>query len=119
MIRDDYIEGIRLFNAGKFWHAHECWEQCWLGSPEPENTYYKGIIQAAAALYHWYTKDNPRGLHRNWCKSRAKLQTLPACYMGIDIDAFIVAMDAFVLNSENDRALRFPQLVFGAVETHA
>ena len=46
----NYREGIRLFNAGEFWHAHEQWEACWLIAREPELTFYQGIIQAAAAL---------------------------------------------------------------------
>ena len=29
---DAYLEGIRLFNAGEFWHAHEQWESCWLAA---------------------------------------------------------------------------------------
>ncbi|NJL35275.1 MAG: DUF309 domain-containing protein, partial [Chloroflexaceae bacterium] len=27
---EPYLEGIRLFNAHHFWHAHEQWEACWL-----------------------------------------------------------------------------------------
>ena len=95
MYKAAYLEGIRLFNAGHYWHAHEQWEECWLQSAEPDATFYKGIIQAAAALVHWQ-KGNPRGLELNWNKSRPKLASLPPYYMGIDIAELIVAMDAFV-----------------------
>ena len=91
-----YREGIRLFNAGEFWHAHEQWEQCWMRSSEPDSTFFKGIIQAAAALVHWQ-RGNPRGLRRNWEKSRPKLVALPPAVRGIDVRALIAAMDAFVL----------------------
>jgi uncharacterized protein len=90
-----YGEGIRLFNEGEFWHAHEQWEQCWLKASEPEASFFKGIIQAAAALVHW-KKGNPRGLHLNWEKSRAKLVTLPPQMLGIDLGALIADMDRFV-----------------------
>lgn len=89
-----YAEGIRLFNKEQYWHAHEQWELCWMHSPEPDNTFYKGIIQAAAALYHWQ-KGNSRGLQRNWHKSRLKLVGLPSPYMGINLEQFIGAMDEF------------------------
>jgi uncharacterized protein len=93
---DKYLEGIRLFNAGEFWHAHEQWEACWLSSTEPDSTFYKGIIQAAAALVHWQ-KHNPRGLRRNWEKSRPKLVALPPMMNGLDLRALIADMDRFVL----------------------
>ncbi len=92
---DAYREGIRLFNAGHYWHAHEQWEQCWLVAHEPDATFYKGIIQAAAALVKWQ-QANLRGMKLNWAKSRRKLTTIPAYHMGIDLIAFIAAMDAFV-----------------------
>ena len=90
-----YLEGIRLFNAGEFWHAHEQWEACWLHACEPELTFYQGIIQAAAALVHWQ-RGNTRGLRRNWEKGRPKLVALPPLMLGLDLHALIMAMDRFV-----------------------
>ena len=93
---EEYREGIRLFNAGEFWHAHEQWEACWLRSAEPESMFYKGIIQAAAALVHWQ-RGNLRGLRRNWEKGRPKLVALPPAMGGLDLPALIADMDRFVL----------------------
>jgi predicted metal-dependent hydrolase len=90
-----YLEGIRLFNKGEFWHAHEQWETCWLKAHEPEATFYQGIIQAAAALVHWQ-RANPRGLRRNWEKGRPKLVALPPEMLGLDLRALIADMDRFV-----------------------
>ena len=92
----NYLEGIRLFNAGEFWHAHEQWEACWLIAREPEITFYQGIIQAAAALVHWQ-RGNPRGLRRNWEKGRPKLVALPPVMLGLDLRALIANMDRFVI----------------------
>lgn len=108
---DDYIEGIRLFNTGDFWHAHEKWEACWLGSDEPDYTFYKGIIQSAAALYHW-RKGTPHGLHRNWVKSRTKLVPLLEQYKGVDVAQFIAAMDDFVVQDPPPSQDDFPRLRF-------
>ena len=91
----NYLEGIRLFNAGEFWHAHEQWEACWMIAREPEITFYQGIIQAAAALVHWQ-RGNPRGLRRNWEKGRPKLVALPPVMLGLDLRALIADMDRFV-----------------------
>lgn len=110
MYPEAYLEGIRLFNAGYFWHSHEQWEACWLASSEPDATYYKGIIQAAAALVHWQ-KANPRGLHLNWAKSRAKLATLPDVHMGLDVRGFCRAMEQFVVSHEAGDSPQPPQIV--------
>lgn len=107
--RDAHWEGISLFNDGHFWHAHEQWEACWLGSDEPVNTFYRGIIQAAAALYHW-RKGNLRGLNRSWAKSRAKLLPLAPSFGFLDLTAFIAAMDAFVADPPPADATTFPLL---------
>jgi predicted metal-dependent hydrolase len=96
LITQNYLEGIRLFNAGEFWHAHEQWEACWLAATEPESTFYKGIIQAAAALVHWQ-RGNLRGLRRNWEKSRPKLVALPNQMKGLNLHALIGDMDRFVI----------------------
>lgn len=104
-----YLEGARLFNQGEFWHAHEYWEACWRESSEPDATFYKGIIQAAAALVHWQ-RGNQRGLRRNWEKSRPKLVALPSPWHGLDVRALIESMDRFVLldgQAEHRPVLRF------------
>lgn len=106
-----YLSGIRLFNQAEFWHAHEQWEACWLGAREPDATFYKGIIQAAAALVHWQ-RGNPRGLRRNWAKARPKLLALPASMHGIDLRALIDAMDRFVI--AQGQGLPAPQISYSA-----
>jgi uncharacterized protein len=92
---DLLIEGVRLFNSGHYWHAHEQWEQLWLHALEPDATLYKGIIQTAAALVHWQ-RGNPRGLRRNWAKARPKLVAIHALQRRLQIAPLIAAMDQFV-----------------------
>lgn len=88
----DFQAGLRLFNAGHFWHAHEEWEALWLRSYGPGRQFVQGLIQVAAALVHWQ-RGNPRGLRLNWAKARPKLLGLPSPAGGIDLDALIAWMD--------------------------
>jgi predicted metal-dependent hydrolase len=53
-------EGLRLYEAGEFFTAHEAWESVWLGSPEPEKTFLQGLIQVTAAFHH-LQRNNPLG----------------------------------------------------------
>lgn len=87
-----YLEGIRLFNAGHYWHAHEQWEACWLAASGDDALFYKAIIQAAAALVKWQ-QGNTRGLVRNWAKSRARLDKLPDHFHGLDLAALRAHLD--------------------------
>ena len=44
---------MELFNAGRFWDAHEALERIWRSVPdEDEAKVLQGLIQAAAALVH-------------------------------------------------------------------
>jgi predicted metal-dependent hydrolase len=103
-----YREGVRLFNAGQYWHAHEQWEICWRASGEPDADFYKGLIQAAAALVHWQ-RGNPRGLHLNWAKARPRIVALGQSYRSLKIGMFLEAMDRFVLA---DGSLLVPTLMW-------
>ena len=103
-------EGVRLFNEGHYWHAHEQWEICWLRSSRRDALFYKGIIQAAAALVHWQ-KGNLRGLRRNWEKARPKIVAMPPTLHGIDLASLVREMDRFVVAAG---AATPPRLVNGA-----
>jgi predicted metal-dependent hydrolase len=53
-------EGLRLYNAGEFFNAHEEWESVWLTASEPEKTFLQGLIQVTAAFHH-LQRDNRLG----------------------------------------------------------
>lgn len=55
--------GIELFNQGRYWDAHEAWEEVWrLDRWGPDRGFYKGLIQVAAGCLH-YGRRNHRGAH--------------------------------------------------------
>jgi hypothetical protein len=52
MIPEEVRHGARLFNEGKYFEAHEAWEDHWgKGGPE-ERAATLGLIKAAVALHH-------------------------------------------------------------------
>jgi len=53
MLNHDLFEkGFIFFNAGRYYQAHEVWEDLWRATAGPERTFYQGLIQAAVGLYH-------------------------------------------------------------------
>jgi hypothetical protein len=49
---DGAAEGVALFNAGRWWEAHEAWEAAWRAARGAERDRWQGLILAAAALLH-------------------------------------------------------------------
>ena len=44
--------GIKLYNAGSFWEAHEALEVVWRAAVPPARDCWQGLILAAAAMLH-------------------------------------------------------------------
>jgi len=75
-------EGLRLYNAGEFFTAHEAWESVWLGSPEPEKTFLQGLIQVTAAFHH-LGRNNRLGTVLLLQAALRRLDRYPECFAGI------------------------------------
>ena len=60
-IADPVRLGVALYNAGRFWEAHEALESVWRGAAGAERPVWQGLIQAAAAMLH-RERGNAHGL---------------------------------------------------------
>jgi len=81
--RSSLVAGIELFNAQKYWHAHEAWERIWLASQGDERTFLQGLIQLAAA-YHHVQRGTFRGAIRLFDAGLAKLATSSVHFRAVD-----------------------------------
>jgi len=77
-----FERGIELFNAGKFFEAHEAWEEIWLGERGGEKAFLQGLIQVAAAFHH-QQRGNRKGMESLLAAGLAKLEKLPDTHRGI------------------------------------
>lgn len=84
LIAAAFAEGIRLFNTGAFFEAHEAWEGAWLRSEGRERMFYHGLIQAAAAFVH-LQRNQRKGAQLLYQKSLDKLQHFSGEYLGLQI----------------------------------
>jgi uncharacterized protein len=78
-------EGLRLYEAGEFFTAHEAWESVWLGSSEPEKTFLQGLIQVTAAFHH-LQRNNPLGTTLLLQAALRRLDGYPASFGGISVE---------------------------------
>jgi predicted metal-dependent hydrolase len=74
---DHWKIGIRCFNRGDYWKAHEEWEQVWKTLPNPERGWIQGLIQAAATFY-LLEKKRRSPAHRLCERALTKLEGWPA-----------------------------------------
>lgn len=78
--------GVKLFNEGRFWEAHEAWEELWKQRGEESRIFFQGIIQAAAGFHRIFEKALLGGATKNLEKALAKLRLFPSMFLGIDVE---------------------------------
>lgn len=87
------MRGVELFNAGRYWDAHEVWEEEWTPDRKgPDSGFYKGLIQVAAGCLH-YTRHNRRGAVNKWRSGAAYLRPYLPGHLGIRLAPLVEAVD--------------------------
>jgi len=107
-----FEQGRHLFNQGKYWHAHESWEDLWnmlknRQASKEEILLIQGLIQTAALLFH-YEKGNLIGVQKQWEKLEPKLSGWTEAW-GIDINKHLHTIKTFA--QHNGTALSLPEHV--------
>lgn len=88
--------GIELFNAGRYWEAHEAWEEAWTPDRHgPDRGFYKGLIQVAAACLH-YQRGNRRGAVNKWRSGLEQLRPYPKSHRQVDLAALVRAVESYL-----------------------
>ena len=77
-------EGIKLFNVGKYYEAHESLEEAWMETGSPERILYQGILQIGLA-YFQITRGNYRGALKMFRRGHRNLAPLGDTLLGIDL----------------------------------
>ncbi len=77
-------EGLRLFNAGEYFEAHEALENAWNAEKGKVRDLYRGILQIAVVYLH-ITRRNYSGAVKVYSRSQKWLKDWPAVCRGIDV----------------------------------
>jgi predicted metal-dependent hydrolase len=75
-------EGIILFNSGRYFEAHEVWEDLWRETRGPLRLFYQGLVHAAVGLHH-LGRGNLNGARAQLLKSVSKLEQYPEWFCRI------------------------------------
>ena len=76
-------DGIRLFNAGSYFEAHEVWEELWRHCHPQDRNFVQALIHLAVALHHWH-QGNVQGAERQLRKALKKISVYPRVYGSLD-----------------------------------
>lgn len=80
--------GVALFNAARYWHAHEVWEEVWLAAEPDEKPFFQGLIQVAAGLLHLQRR-NARGARNKLAEGLARLEAFQPVHRGIFVNELV------------------------------
>ena len=75
---------IFFFNSGRYFEAHEAWEDMWREEKGPLRSFYQGLVHAAVGLHH-RERNNRIGMVSQLKKCLSRLDGYPAEVDGIDV----------------------------------
>lgn len=84
-----YLEGLRLFNEGDFFEAHEKWEEAWTQVRDPRRErFYRALIQGAVTL-ELLRRGRAIGVRQVFVSCGQLFDGFPPVFMGLDIAEFL------------------------------
>ncbi len=78
------IEGLRMFNAGKYFEAHEELEAAWKNEPGRVRELYQGILEAGVTYLH-IRRGNYAGAIKVYGRSMRWLKQWPEICRGVEV----------------------------------
>lgn len=76
--------GLRLFNAGRYFEAHEALEEAWKEEPGKVRDLYRGILQTAVVYLH-VSRGNYNGALKVYGRSQKWMRGWPEICRGIHV----------------------------------
>ncbi len=93
--------GVELFNQGRYWEAHEAWEEAWTPDRRgPDRGFYKGLIQVAAGCLH-YRRRNRRGAVNKWRSGADYLRPYLPRHRGVELAPLVARVDGLLAAMES------------------
>lgn len=89
--RGRMIRGAALFGGGLFFECHEYFETIWRAARARDRDLYQGIIQVAAAFYH-YEKGNLHGAGIKLASGIDRLQAYRPASHGVELDGWLAKL---------------------------
>ncbi|MBP2250603.1 putative metal-dependent hydrolase [Halarchaeum solikamskense] len=95
-LRRAVVHGVRLYNAGDYHAAHDCFEAEWYnyGRGTTESAFCHGLVQVAAGAYKHVDFEDDTGMRSLFGTARQYLAGVPLDYYGVDVRDVRETLDA-------------------------
>ena len=90
-IESAYARGVELGRSGRYFEAHEAFEEAWREARADERDFFQGLVHVVVA---WYQdgRGNEVGCRRQLEKAQRRLAAFAPAYRGIDVAALLAAL---------------------------
>ncbi len=90
----EFLDGLRLYWRGSYWHSHEAWEDLWRVSDEPQRSFLQALVQIDAALIH-SERGHWRGVRNLLTRALDNLSRCPDKVMGVAVPSLRRQVETF------------------------
>ena len=93
MIEKSLADGLALARAGRYFEAHEAFEEAWRSAAPDERDFFQGLVHVVVA---WYQagRGNEVGCTRQLDKASRRLAPFTPTHRGVDVAAILRQVDA-------------------------
>jgi uncharacterized protein len=94
--REALLGGRALYDEGRYFEAHEAWEEAWLVERGEVRALLQALIQVAAGYVKGLRDGRPAGTAKLFEAALARLDALPDRLAGVDVARFRAELAAAV-----------------------
>jgi len=93
VIEKALARGLELARSGRYFEAHEAFEEAWRAASPDERDFFQGLVHVVVA---WYQggRGNLVGCGRQLEKARRRLGPFAPAHRGVDVAALLAQVDA-------------------------
>lgn len=95
MTSDKWVIGLNLFRSGRYFEAHEEWEDVWRAAPREERDFYQGMVHLTVAMYQ-AGRGNARGARSQIKKARRRLAAYLPEHHGVRLEKLVPEVEETV-----------------------
>jgi len=108
MIEKSLSDGLELAREGRYFEAHEAFEDAWRAAPADERDFFQGLVHVVVA---WYQdgRGNETGCRRQLEKAARRLAAFAPRHRGVDVASLLAQV-------ERARPGAMPELDVGQAE---
>jgi predicted metal-dependent hydrolase len=88
MIEKSLADGLALARSGRYFEAHEAFEDAWRAAPPEERDFFQGLVHVVVA---WYQdgRGNETGCGRQLEKAARRLALFAPSHRGVDVASLL------------------------------